>query len=107
MKFKGEVTFDVLDNDEDDNDSLEGCYRLGSGDWKIFYFSHRKNGELWRAEPYVRSDVTWPSGIKGIDVVYPTDRPLNKRTVKKLLSDILEKDVEWVEIHGPDSLYLK
>ena len=107
MSFNGEVTFDIVDLDEHDNDSIEGCYRLGAESWKIFYFSHRVNGELWTSGPYIRPDVAWPSGVRGIDVVYPVDKPLNKNTAKQLLSDILEKDVEWAEVHGPDSLQLK
>ena len=107
MDSNGEITFDILDLDEDDNDSVEGCYRLESEDWKIFYFSHRMNGELWKAEPYIRPDATWPNGVKGIDVVYPVDRPLNKNTVRDLLSDILGKNIRWAEVHGPDSLQLK
>ncbi len=109
MLYKGEISFDILDNDEVDNACIEGCYRIAPEDWKIFYFSHshRTNGELWKGEPDIRRDVIWPSGNEGVDVVYPISKPLNKHTAKKLLSDILEKDVDWKEVHGPDSLQLK
>lgn len=106
MQVKGEITFDTF-HDEEDMDCVDGCYRVGEEDWKIFYFSHRTNGKLWQESPYIRSNVAWPSGVTGIDVVYPIDKPLNRETVKMVLTDVLGGNIDWTEVRGPDSLQLK
>ena len=103
--MKGEVSFDLVIGDEEQN-HIEGCFRLDEGDWRVFYFTNRLHGEWWQGAPDVRKDVTWPSGVTGVDVVYPKDKILNKLTVIRILSDILGIE-DWSEVRGPDSLQLK
>jgi len=103
--MSGEISFDTIFSEEGVH-HIEGCYRVNGESWKVFYFTHRFNGQWWQDLPVIRKDVVWPSGISGVDVVYPMDKILNKETVSRVLSDVLGVS-KWVEVRGPDSLQLK
>ena len=97
----GEISLDILIEDDRDRDVMEGCYRIEQGEWHIFYFTR-----WWREGPKVILDAVWRSGVSGVNVNHPKDQALNKIVVKERLSEIL-KGVDWVEVKGPDSLQLK
>ena len=101
----GEISFDLI-IPEEGMDHIEGVYRIEGADWKVFYFTHWRDGYLWSMNPIIRENVIFQSGIGGIDAVYPACQLLNKETSKKLLSSILG-GVSWVDVMGPDSLQLK
>jgi hypothetical protein len=101
----GEISFDTVVS-ESGQPHVEGCYRIGANDWKVFYFTQRHKGRWWSEDPIVRTDVVWPSGVSGVDAVFPVNVVLNKKFIKSILSDILGC-VDWVEVLGPDSLQLK
>ena len=103
--MNGEITFDTQ-VDELGQDHIEGCYRIGGEDWKVFYFTHWFNGDLWSGDPVIKKDAVWQSGITGVNAVLPKEQRLNKTTVLDTLSELLGVQ-GWSEVRGPDSLQLK
>ncbi|WP_143279044.1 hypothetical protein [Bradyrhizobium sp. C9] len=99
--MKAEITFDLIMTE--DMSFVEGCYRLAGGAWEVFVFTHLRCG------PYgvgVWKDLTWSSGVKGLNAVMPAEIKLNKATVSNVLSQALGV-TEWFEVRGPDSIMLR
>ncbi len=94
-----EVSFDLIM--EDDMDFVEGCYRLPGKNWQVFVFS--KRGDLDSPE---HQFVSWASGVTGVTIQVPTLFNLDSRSVKKLLSTILNIR-SWETIKGPDSIVIR
>jgi hypothetical protein len=85
---------------------IEGCYRIDGEDWKVPYFTHWRNGNLWMGAPLIRDEAIFQSGIAGVDGVFPVDTVLNKKTVMKILAEVVGTE-GWTEVSGPNSLILK
>jgi hypothetical protein len=100
-----EISFDTV-NDEEDRNHIEGCYRLDSGNWRIFYLSHYRHGKRWDGPTDIDNNVTWPSGMSGIQAFIPKSTMVNNDTAKEILSEVFCID-EWAEVRGPDSLQMK
>lgn len=107
MTIAGQVSFDLIQAETEDDSDFEGCFRLGDSDWQIFYVSRSINDSTCEDAPQICSDAIWPNGVPGIQVLWPADRPLNRQIVKTILSDALGGNVVWQEVHGPDSLQMK
>jgi hypothetical protein len=99
--MKGQISFDILIEDNVDCPVFEGCYRVPPADWRVFYFT-----KWWQEGPEALVDATFCSGAKGVNVKYPKDSILNKIVIQKTLSKLLGVS-EWQEVRGPDSLQLK
>jgi hypothetical protein len=99
--MKAEITFDLVM--EDNMPFVEGCYRLERADWEVFIIAHSRAGS---SEPGVWKNLTWQSGVKGLNAVVPATTRLNKSVVLEVLSDALGV-TEWSEIRGPDSIVLR
>lgn len=99
--MKAEITFDLVMTD--DMGFVEGCYRLPGGSWEVFIFTRLSCGPrgigVWK-------DLTWDSGVKGLNAVMPADTKLNKATIFEVLSQALDV-TEWSEVRGPDSITLR
>ena len=69
--MKAELTFDCLYGDDQDN--MEGCYRLPGQDWQVYFFTR------WWDDggPEVRLNTVWRSGVTGVNVRRAKDKPLN------------------------------
>ncbi|MHB1557233.1 MAG: hypothetical protein ACYC61_07120 [Isosphaeraceae bacterium] len=93
-----EISYDTaVGNDEE---VVEGSYRLPGGPWQVFLFEH---GDV----PEIRHDFgTWKSGITGIEFVVPASVPINRRSIEEAMSEVFEADA-WVVVPGPDSIWLK
>jgi hypothetical protein len=100
-KVRGEMSFDILIEDETDRSVLEGCYRLPDGDWTVFIVTRR-----WHGSPDVDVAHVFFSGAIGVKVDHPKDKILTKRVVRDVLSTLLGVTA-WREVIGPDSLTLK
>jgi len=99
--MKAEITFDLIMTE--DMDFVEGCYRLPGRVWEVFIFNRLRCG------PYgvgVWKDLTWDSGVRGLNAVMPAGTKLNKATVFEVLSEALGV-TEWFEVRGPDSIVLR
>jgi hypothetical protein len=101
----GQISFDTELSD-DDNEHMEGSYRLTSGDWKVFYFTHHHHGKMWMGEKNIRHDFMFSGGVIGTDSIFPTTEKLNKHTVVDIFTQLTGVKY-WVEVIGPDSLILK
>jgi hypothetical protein len=103
--MKAEISFDALAL-EDDQDNVEGCYRLEGDDWQVFYFTRWWEGLPEERRAKVVKNAVFSSGITGVVVNYPKEQILDKAAVMRVLSDTLGV-AEWSEVRGPDSLQLK
>lgn len=101
----GEITFDII-VPEEGVAHAEGCYRVEGGNWHVYYFTNRHHGAPRTAEPTIRADAIFQSGISGVSGIVPVDWILNKKTIKRLLAEATRVD-GWIEVSGPDSLTLK
>jgi hypothetical protein len=101
----GEITFDII-VPEEGVAHAEGCYRVDGGNWHVYYFTNCHHGAPWTAEPTIRTDAIFQSGISGVSGMVPTNWILNKKTIKRLLAETAGVD-GWIEVSGPDSLILK
>jgi hypothetical protein len=98
---KAEITFDLVMTE--DMPFVEGCYRLDGGEWQVFMFRHSRRG----MEPVgVKRDLSWGSGVTGLNAILPDDSKINKPIVLKIMSDALGV-TEWIEVRGPDSIKLR
>ena len=103
--MEGQVTFDTV-VPEEGTSHIEGCYRIGDGDWKVFYFTTSQSMLSSTRHIGVRRDVTFQSGISGMDGILPAGTVLNKKECIRIISDGTGVD-RWSEIAGPNSLILK
>jgi hypothetical protein len=94
-----ELSFDCIYGD--DQDHMEGCFRLPGRDWQVFYFTRR-----WDDKAEIIPNAVWRSGITGVNVQHPKDQPLNQAAVIAVLSRALGVET-WSIVLGPDSLTLK
>jgi hypothetical protein len=86
----------------DDMSFVEGTYRLPGSDWQVFIFL---GSERDVPEPEVFPD-TWESGVSGVVIRSPRQRPLNMAAVEQVLSAAFGV-TEWVRVRGPDSIRLR
>lgn len=98
--MKAEITFDLVM--EEDMSFVEGCYKLDGGTWQVFTFPSPGRRDTLE----VRTNLTWASGVTGLNAFVPKHVKLNKTTVLEVLSDALGV-TEWVEVRGPDSMVLR
>jgi hypothetical protein len=98
---KGEISFDLVM--EEDMPFVEGCYRLCDGEWHVFMVRHSRGGT---DSVGIRRNLTWKSGVAGLNVIVRDEERINKGTVFRLLPDALGA-TEWLEVHGPDSMQLR
>jgi hypothetical protein len=98
--MKAEISYDLVM--DEDMSFVEGCYRLDGGEWEVFVVTHSRNGR----PPGVWKNLTWASGVKGMNAVVPETTKLNKLSVLDILSDALDVS-EWSEVRGPDSIALR
>ncbi len=104
-KVLGEITFDII-VPEDGVTHVEGCYRLNSGNWLVYYLTnyHRHGSSI--DTPIINRKAVFSSGIAGVSGFFPADWLLNKKTIGEILAEAVGVD-GWVEVTGPDSLALK
>lgn len=98
--MNAEISWDLVMSD--DMDFAEGCYRLADGPWQVV--TAWKSNERW--EPGVRNDVSWESGVRGMNIVVHRDQPLNKEALLDIMSSVLGVE-SWTEVRGPDSMQLR
>jgi hypothetical protein len=98
--MKAEITFDLVMTE--DMAFVEGCYRLAGGVWQVFIF-RRSNGI---EEVGMKQNLTWRSGVTGLNAILPTDAKIDRSVVLSALSDTLGV-TEWSEVRGPDSMQLR
>ena len=79
---------------------VEGSFRLPDREWQVVIFS-RYPVSSPQIEP-----TTWASGATGVLVRFPTNVPLNKAAVERLLAEQFGVD-EWIEVRGPDSMQMR
>jgi len=98
--MRAQISFDLV---MDENmDFVEGTFRLPERPWQVFVF--RTDSHV--AQPVLRTDVQWESGVTGIHVRWPPMARLNKEIVLRLLSEQLGVTA-WEEVRGPDSMTLR
>lgn len=98
--MKAEITFDLVMTE--DMAFVEGCFRLAGGVWQVFMF-RRYNGIETVG---VKQNLTWKSGVTGLNAILPNDAKIDKSVVLAVLSDTLGV-TEWSEVRGPDSMRLR
>jgi hypothetical protein len=98
--MNAEITWDLVMSG--DMEVAEGCYRLEDGPWQVV--TAWKSNERW--EPCVRNDVSWESGVRGMNIVLHRDEALNKETLLQIMSSTLGVE-QWTEVRGPDSIQLR
>jgi hypothetical protein len=103
--MKGNISFDT-NVAEAGEAVIEGCYKIDGGSWQVFYFTNWWREAPWQGDPLITYPGIWKSGITGVQVIYPKEKILNKRTAMEVLSKILGIS-DWFEVRGPDSLQLK
>lgn len=80
----------------------EGCYRLAGGEWHVVTAIRARPDE----RAYIKTGVKWASGVTGINIVFPSDQKINKRSLIESLSEALGIE-DWREVPGPDSMALR
>lgn len=99
--MEGQISFDVVNGEEEDASNFEGCFRIPPGEWTVFNFTRS-----WSENPGINKDAVFSSGVRGVNVNYPKDETLNKIIVKEVLSQLFGIET-WSEVRGPDSLMMK
>jgi len=98
--MKAEITFDLVMTE--DMPFVEGCYRLADGVWRVFIFRRSNRTE----EVGIKQNLTWRSGVTGLNAILPHDAKIDRSVVLTVLSDALGV-TEWSEVRGPDSMQLR
>jgi hypothetical protein len=94
----GEISYDLVM--EEDMQFVEGTYRIGGGDWRVF---------IVKKAPIPQSEVApcqWESGVAGVTITMDESIRLNKRVVEEVLMAWLGVE-KWNEVRGPDSMDLR
>jgi hypothetical protein len=82
--------------------SSKAPIRLEDGVWHVF--TCFKSGG--HHEVGVRTNVSWASGVTGVNIIVADDAKLNREIVLATLSEALGI-MEWKEMRGPDSMQLR
>ena len=84
--MKAEITFDLVMTE--DMPFVEGCYRLAGGVWQVFMF-RRSNGI---EAVGIKQNLTWRSGVTGLNAIMPNDTKIDKSVVLTVLSYAYDED---------------
>jgi hypothetical protein len=94
----GEISYDLVM--AADMEFVEGVCRARGGAWQVFVVNKADVPE---------ARVRWssfPGGVRGVLVQVPAGSKLDRRAVKRVLSEALGVE-RWVEVRGPDSMRLR
>ena len=94
-----EITWDLVMSE--DMSFIEGCYRVKNGPWQVVT-AFKRQGVL-QVETH---DVSWESGVTGINVVFSESATIDADVLLKIMSSHLGVE-EWLEVRGPDSMVLR
>ncbi|MEL6105299.1 MAG: hypothetical protein AAFU85_04650 [Planctomycetota bacterium] len=94
----GEISYDLVM--DDDMEFIEGAYRLHGKCWQVFVTLRRD------VDTPIVKEVTWDSGITGVNVFCPRSMQLNAVVLESLLGDHHGVS-EWNVVRGPDSMILR
>ncbi len=98
-----EISFDT--GLGEDMSNVEGSYRVPGKFWQVFSFT--KSDAEGRPVPELCHHFDeWQSGITGIEFHVPEGDVLDREYVFRAFASAFGTD-EWVEVRGPDSLFLK
>ena len=95
-----EVTWDLVM--DEDMGFIEGCYRLPNEPWQVIIAS--KKNEILTVD--VRNNLTWESGVTGMNIYFPRKFQLNAGILLEIMSRVLGVS-KWIEVRGPDSILLR
>lgn len=98
--MNAEITWDLVMSE--DMSFAEGCYRIENGPWQVITAFKREG----LSQINVRNNLTWISGVTGMNIVLPRTSTINATVLLEIISDILGVEV-WEEVHGPDSIRLR
>lgn len=94
----GDISYDLVM--EDDMGFIEGCYRVGSGNWQVLIINKKDIDSI------VFVPSRWPNGILGLVIHVPAATVLNSSVAKQILSNRLGIH-SWIESKGPDSIDIR
>jgi len=104
LSNRAEISFDTVL--EEDNDYIEGSYRLPGGGWQVVAFK-KDNVPAIQAKPGRWERLTeWEETATGMIVSLPRECTANREFVLKAMAQITGI-AAWVEVHGPDSMHLR
>ena len=94
-----EISFDT-EMEATDTPIAEGSFRLPQRFWSVFVIQQAMVSSTTVKRGFARS------GIEELLCLIPSDKPITKDSVMKILGQAVGTEV-WVEVAGPDSLVLK
>lgn len=93
-----EISLDVVVDDDDE--FVEGSYRLPGRFWEVFIMSKKDVAGLQHQHS------TWDSGIAGTTFEVPASAKLDKSYVLAAMDSVFGNR-EWTFVDGPDSIVLR
>lgn len=104
LSDRAEISFDtVLD---EDNDYLEGSYRLPGGFWQVVAFKKEDVPEICSKPGRWERATKWEETATGLLVSLPRNCTANREFILKAMAQVTGIAV-WVEVCGPDSMHLR
>ncbi len=99
-----EISFDLVL--EEDNDWMEGSYRLPGEFWKVVIFQKDDVPELQFQPGHWKRSTQWERDITGIVIRFPRKAKMSREDLLHAMSKVFGYN-DWVQVEGPDSMMLR
>ncbi|MDP6445997.1 MAG: hypothetical protein QGG36_23370 [Pirellulaceae bacterium] len=99
-----EVSFDLVM--KDDNDWMEGTYRLRGELWKVVIFRKDDVPELQLQPTTWKKPTKWEREVPGIVIRFPRKARVGRDDLLAAMSQAFGCS-DWTEVDGPDSMMLR
>ena len=99
-----EISFDLVL--EDDNDFMEGSYRLPGEFWKVVIFRKDDVPELRSQPSRWRRPTKWEREITGVVIRFPRTARMGRDDLLRAMAQVFGRS-DWVQVDGPDSMVLR
>jgi hypothetical protein len=104
LGVRPEISFDIVP--EDDNDFIEGSYRVPGQFWQVVVCKKADVSEVRHRPAIWRKTTEWEGEITGVIFQFPRAAGLNRASLLRAMSDATGFS-DWSEVNGPDSMVLR
>lgn len=99
-----EISFDTVV--EEDNDYIEGCYRLPGEFWQVVAFSKKDVPAIVCRPSRWERPTPWEETTTGLLITIPQVDRMDRDAIFRGMAQATGV-IDWVEVRGPDSTYLR
>ncbi len=104
LSQRPEISFDLVM--EKDNNWMEGSFRLPGESWQCMSFNKRDVADVCHKLSQWQRATTWGGTMTGISFSLPQTACVDRNYLLGAMTQVFGFS-EWIEVHGPDSMFLR